>query len=338
MQEIFQTFNWTDWIILFLLIVFTLDGFRSGFILLGSGFVAYIAAFYIAVYFHIPVGQFVVNRFGIDAKWSDLAGYITVIFVVQIIIAQMLMYTFKRFGKRIWSHRLDSFFGSLFSFANTFISIALGILLIVALPVPSYIKNPVSQSYLSQKILVLAEKYAKPLKETVETTAREVTKFITIQPQSSDSIPLDIDTQAWDLLPDESGERKMVDMVNAERIKVGTVSLVEDESLQSVARSHSMDMLMRKYFSHFSPEGYTIKERLDAAHISYVAAAENLAFAPSLYIAHSGLMASPGHKVNILDPSYNRIGIGIIDAGQYGKMITQVFITSDSLFKNRKEL
>lgn len=38
-----------------------------------------------------------------------------------------------------------------------------------------------------------------------------------------------------------------------------------------------------------------------------------------------GLMDSPGHRRNILDPAFAKIGIGVIDGGVYGKMTTQLF-------------
>ena len=41
--------------------------------------------------------------------------------------------------------------------------------------------------------------------------------------------------------------------------------------------------------------------------------------------AHTGLMNSPGHKANILSREYRTIGIGIVDGGQYGLMVTQEF-------------
>jgi len=41
--------------------------------------------------------------------------------------------------------------------------------------------------------------------------------------------------------------------------------------------------------------------------------------------AHVGLMNSEGHRENILDPKLNKIGIGVIDNGVYGKMFVQVF-------------
>lgn len=36
-------------------------------------------------------------------------------------------------------------------------------------------------------------------------------------------------------------------------------------------------------------------------------------------------MESPGHRANILNPEFGRLGIGILDGGIYGLMITQNF-------------
>ncbi len=60
--------------------------------------------------------------------------------------------------------------------------------------------------------------------------------------------------------------------------------------------------------------------------ISYRAAGENLAGAPTVERAHTSLMNSSGHRANILNPRYTHVGIGIVDGGPYGKMFTQMFI------------
>jgi len=44
-----------------------------------------------------------------------------------------------------------------------------------------------------------------------------------------------------------------------------------------------------------------------------------------LSTAHNGLMNSEGHRANILEPEFRKIGIGVIDNGVYGKMFVQVF-------------
>jgi uncharacterized protein YkwD len=56
-----------------------------------------------------------------------------------------------------------------------------------------------------------------------------------------------------------------------------------------------------------------------------MAAGENLALAQTLSIAHTGLMHSPGHRANLLHRSFHRVGIGIIEGGVHGLMISQEF-------------
>ena len=84
-------------------------------------------------------------------------------------------------------------------------------------------------------------------------------------------------------------------------------------------------MFEKGYFSHNSPEGKTPFDRIDTAQIQYKAAGENLAYAPSVEVAHEGLMNSPGHKENILRPEFGTLGVGVIDGGINGKMFCQEF-------------
>jgi uncharacterized protein YkwD len=42
-------------------------------------------------------------------------------------------------------------------------------------------------------------------------------------------------------------------------------------------------------------------------------------------MVHRGLMNSPGHRANILNREFTRVGIGVQDAGIYGLMVTQNF-------------
>jgi len=62
-----------------------------------------------------------------------------------------------------------------------------------------------------------------------------------------------------------------------------------------------------------------------AAGIRYLTAGENLALAPTLQVAHNGLMNSPGHRANILHAQFGRLGIGILDGGIRGLMVSQEF-------------
>ena len=58
-------------------------------------------------------------------------------------------------------------------------------------------------------------------------------------------------------------------------------------------------------------------DRMRDAGIVFGTAGENLALAPTLDIAHDGLMNSPGHRANILGTQFRKVGIGVLDGGVY---------------------
>jgi uncharacterized protein YkwD len=84
-------------------------------------------------------------------------------------------------------------------------------------------------------------------------------------------------------------------------------------------------MFTRGYFSHNTPENKTPFDRMRESEVRFRTAGENLALAPTLSIAHTGLMNSPGHRANILQSNFGRLGIGVLDGGKRGLMITQNF-------------
>ena len=111
---------------------------------------------------------------------------------------------------------------------------------------------------------------------------------------------------------------KMIGMNCAKKLKISPF-------LEQAAVLKAQDMSQKGYFAHEDSSGLTPAERLSLAHVSFRVAGENLALAPSIDLAHIGLMNSPKHRENILDPEFGRIGIGVMDAGPYGLMVTQNF-------------
>jgi uncharacterized membrane protein required for colicin V production len=124
---------------------------------------------------------------------------------------------------------------------------------------------------------------------------------------------------------DQSLEREMLALVNAERAEAGVPPLEADAELAVVARHHGEEMFQLGYFAHDSPVTGTPGDRIVAADIQAVATGENLAYAPSLRVAHEGLMNSPGHRANILNPAFTRLGIGVIRSENRGLMFVQEF-------------
>jgi uncharacterized YkwD family protein len=166
------------------------------------------------------------------------------------------------------------------------------------------------------------------LKSGRYTFILNVSKLFEPKPQSESSTANDkpVTTPAQGLTADE---KQMLDLVNAERIKAGLKPLQIDMRLVDLARKKSRDMIQNNYFGHTSPVYGTPFEMMKSAGITYRYAGENLAGAPTVQKAHEGLMNSPGHRANILSPNYNRIGIGVVEGGPYGKMFTQLFIGTE---------
>jgi len=146
---------------------------------------------------------------------------------------------------------------------------------------------------------------------------------LTVTPSSGETVDLTFTYSK--AVPRPSLEAAMLQMVNQERAKAGIKPLKADPELAIVARAHSDDMFKRGYFAHVNPEGKDPFDRMKDAHIRFLTAGENLALAQTLQIAHKNLMNSPGHRANIMNPAFGRLGIGILDGGFYGLMISQEF-------------
>lgn len=119
-------------------------------------------------------------------------------------------------------------------------------------------------------------------------------------------------------------KQSMLDLINQERSKIGVAPLKFEEKLQKMAQAKSDDMVANSYFDHNSPTYGSPFEMMKAFGIVYQSAGENLAGNVSVQAAHTALMNSPGHKANILNSSYNHIGIGIT-IGPHGLIIAQDF-------------
>jgi uncharacterized protein YkwD len=117
----------------------------------------------------------------------------------------------------------------------------------------------------------------------------------------------------------------MVSLVNQARTEAGLPTLVVDFAMAAVARAHSIDMAANDYFSHTNLDGLSPFDRMRNAGIAYQGAGENIARYRSTAAAHAGLMDSSGHRANILNERFTRIGIGVFVDGTGSMFFTQLF-------------
>ncbi len=119
-------------------------------------------------------------------------------------------------------------------------------------------------------------------------------------------------------------ESEVIRLVNEIRVKNGLRTLTADWELSRVARYKSQDMKDNNYFSHTSPVYGSPFEMMKNFGIKYKSAAENIAkgqATPQAVV--NAWMNSSGHRANILNPSYTKIGVGYVAKGNYW---TQMFI------------
>lgn len=100
-------------------------------------------------------------------------------------------------------------------------------------------------------------------------------------------------------------------LVNASRAENGRGALACDPRLVRAARFHAEDMCAQNYFSHTSADGRTFSQRFREQGVSYRAGGENIAKGQrSSEEVHRAWMNSPGHRANILNERYDRLGVG----------------------------
>jgi len=107
-------------------------------------------------------------------------------------------------------------------------------------------------------------------------------------------------------------EKILFDSINRERAAAGLKALKRVEDLAAVARGYSREMARTGRIAHLSPISGGPGDRAKKAGVSFVRLTENLAKAPNAEMAHAGLMDSPGHRANILDPEVSVCGIGVV--------------------------
>lgn len=125
---------------------------------------------------------------------------------------------------------------------------------------------------------------------------------------------------------------QMLDLINQERTSRGLVPVVFSNELTYMGELHSQDMIDRNFFSHENPDGENIDTRRKDLNIQTFVG-ENISKNISVSNSHQSLMQSPPHKANILNPDWNRLGLGILKSSNGSYLISQEF----SLFEVNTE-
>lgn len=321
--------GWPDLIVLGIIIWSAYSATRRGFVAVLLSLLGFAISLIAAFAFFGPLSEFLSTQFGWPLVWTKPIAFVGIWIVVELVFGMTERAIFRRFGYSLQESPSNRWLAVIPGAIQGMIISAVLLTMIALLPMQSDVRNDVLKSALGGRLVSATLALERPFEGIFGPAAREALGFITVQPPtkpgetSEEGIKLQFTVS--DAQPDPEDEQGMLDLVNRERTGRGLGALVMDEPLRQLARSHADDMFRRGYFAHDTPEGKDPFDRMRDAGIFFGQAGENLALAPTLDIAHDGLMNSPGHRANILNGGFRKVGIGVLDGGVYGKMFVQEF-------------
>jgi uncharacterized protein YkwD len=300
-------------------------GYKRGAVLMGLELTSFLIATAVALLTYHAIGVQVRLLANTSTAVANVAGFTLAWVVTELACA---------FAARIWvmphlTHdvqisRPNHLGGSLLGIMKSLVMVALAVIVLAGMPFSTTTRHAITDSYFGNFALSSSGSFQSWLAQGLGHDLGESLNFFTVtsDPESTQNLELGFHTTGT---ADPAEEESMLGLINHERTTRGLKPLTMNEDARKVARDHSLDMFKQGYFSHVSPDGKSPFDRMRKGGVEFGTAGENLALAPTLTLAHHGLMNSPGHRANILSDRYRTVGIGIIDGGPYGLMVTQDF-------------
>ena len=316
--------NPIDILLVIVILLSVLNGFRRGFVHGMLDLTGWVLSLLAGLRYYQPVAQWLGPRIDLWSEvWDQPIAFVLVALVVGVGVQLIGYFFLAHLPDDIHERRVNQLFGILPGFVNGLIVAAILSALLLAIPLNERLSERTRDSALVNRLAVYAEQLEGQLRPVFGDAIARSLNLLTIRPDSDERVTLPFKVENTRPRPDL--EARMLELVNQERQAAGLAPLQADPELTEVARKHSVDMFARGYFAHDTPEGLSPFDRMKAANVRFTTAGENLALAPTLGIAHTGLMNSPGHRANILRREFGRVGIGVMDGGMRGLMISQEF-------------
>lgn len=316
--------SWIDLIFIFFMLFAVLT--NKGLVFSLFDLLGLLFTMVISFRFYSYVGGLLVSYLAVSKGLSNAIGFFIVWSLSEAVFFLLVRALLKKIPARLYKHSFNRIIGALPAAANGIIFFGFIIMLVFTLPVRGSVKNAILQSRTGPVLIALSQSMEGKLKSIFNDAIVETLNFLTIKQNSEGKVDLGFTVAPEKLRPDPIVEIGMFNLINNERKKEGVKAVRFDEGLRQTAREYGKEMFEKGVFSHYSSvDNASPAERLDRHAIVYAVTGENLAYAPDLAIAHTGLMNSEGHRANILSPVFGKVGIGVVDAGVFGKIFVQEF-------------
>jgi len=314
--------NWVDLILILIVLLAVIAGWYRGFISSMLSLLVWVGSFTCAYLFYPYVASFIDKLF--DAgPWLLAISFLLTAIVTGVILSILAGFIARSAPVEAHQSSINKILGIVPGTITGYLYAVIFSAIFLALPIRDGLTEKVRNSELGVRLAMQSEWANRKLAPVFDEAIRQTINSLTVQPNSDEKINLTFKIN--NATPKPNYEAEMLQMINEERQRHGLKLLQADPEMQQVARAHSQDMFAKGYFAHDDLEGKDPFERMKAASIRFATAGENLALAQTVEIAHVNLMNSPGHRANILNPNFGRVGIGILDGGFYGLMISQEF-------------
>jgi len=314
--------NWVDIILILIVLLSVIAGWYRGFISSMLSLLVWAGSF-ISAYLFYPYAASFIDTLVDAGPWLLAIAFILTAILAGTLLSIVAGYISRSVSIQAHQNGINSVLGIIPGAIMGYLYAVIFSAIFLALPIRDGVTEKVRNSQLGVQLAVQSEWANRKLAPVFDEAIRQTINSLTVQPNSDEKINLTFKIN--NATPKPNYEAEMLQMINKERQKHGLKQLQADPEMLQVARAHSQDMFAKGYFAHDDPEGKDPFDRMKAANIRFAAAGENLALAQTVEIAHVNLMNSPGHRANILNPAFGRVGIGILDGGFYGLMISQEF-------------
>jgi uncharacterized protein YkwD len=317
------SFNPLDWALVAIVLLGAWGGTRRGFVAGALSLLTLVASLAIAFAADTPASAWLNEQLPDLQEWTLPLAFVLLFTVSFIVVGAVVRSLMRSMPARAHLHPANRLLGVLPGAANGLITATVAAVLLLTVPFSNTVAALARDSVLANRLEGPAEWAEARLEPVFEAPIRRALYSRLIPPDERTSVELPFEVADPKDRPDL--EAQLLQSINGERQRRGLKPLRADAELAAVARAHSRDMFARGYFSHTTPDRVDPFGRMRRAHVRFLTAGENLAFAPTVASAHEGLMQSPGHRANILRPQFARVGIGIEDGGVHGLMVTEDF-------------
>jgi uncharacterized protein YkwD len=125
-----------------------------------------------------------------------------------------------------------------------------------------------------------------------------------------------------------AAELRMLELINASRVRGGLVPLVTDIAVGDTARAHSAAEAQVRYVYHDGPDGTSSSRNVPACGTGWYGENTGKIWNQNVDALHIEFMNEPwvpiNHRTNIMDPAFRRVGIGAVN-GPDAMYMTMVF-------------